>query len=180
MLFFPVGSLPVGRATQPSDIVVQCLCEWLYGVQVQASMPLRMSPRLRPGRIGAMPPPWRFPPQASLQRTGMLSRSACLVLRGQHRHTDALQKEASLPAPDPPSDSQTAAIVGQHAPYMVATYVRPPPMMVKGEGCYLWDIENRRYLDFTAGIAVNALGHCDPEMSKLIAQQVRPSHRAKR
>ena len=45
-------------------------------------------------------------------------------------------------------------------------------MMVKGEGCYLWDIENRRYLDFTAGIAVNALGHCDPEMAKLIGQQV--------
>ena len=44
--------------------------------------------------------------------------------------------------------------------------------MVKGEGCYIWDIENRRYLDFTAGIAVNALGHCDPEMSKLISQQV--------
>ncbi len=52
-------------------------------------------------------------------------------------------------------------------------------MMVKGEGCYLWDIENRRYLDFTAGIAVNALGHCDPEMSKLIAQQVRPFKSAK-
>ena len=57
-------------------------------------------------------------------------------------------------------------------PYMVATYIRPPLMIVKGEGCYLWDIENRRYLDFTAGIAVNALGHCDPEMAKLIGQQV--------
>ena len=79
----------------------------------------------------------------------------------------------SLPTPDPPGDSQTAAIVGEHSQYMVATYVRPPPMMAKGEGCYLWDIENRKYLDFTAGIAVNALGHCDPEMSKLIAQQVR-------
>ena len=56
---------------------------------------------------------------------------------------------------------------------MVATYVRPPPMMTKGEGCYLWDIENRKYLDFTAGIAVNALGHCDPEFAKLIGQQVR-------
>lgn len=44
--------------------------------------------------------------------------------------------------------------------------------MVKGEGCYLWDVENRRYLDFTAGIAVNALGHCDPEMAKLMGQQV--------
>lgn len=55
---------------------------------------------------------------------------------------------------------------------MVATYVRPPPMMVKGEGCYLWDAENRQYLDFTAGIAVNALGHSDPEIAKLLYQQV--------
>lgn len=36
----------------------------------------------------------------------------------------------------------------------------------------MWDMENRKYLDFTAGIAVNGLGHCDPEMSKLLYQQV--------
>ncbi len=45
-------------------------------------------------------------------------------------------------------------------------------MFVKGEGCYLWDLENRRYLDFTAGIAVNSLGHCDPGISRVISQQV--------
>lgn len=56
---------------------------------------------------------------------------------------------------------------------MIATYARPPPVFVKGEGTYIWDVENRKYLDFTAGIAVNALGHCDPEMSKLIAQQAK-------
>ena len=44
-------------------------------------------------------------------------------------------------------------------------------MFHKGEGCYLWDVENRQYLDFTAGIAVNALGHCDPEMSRILYQQ---------
>ncbi|KAL8810782.1 MAG: hypothetical protein Q9223_007679 [Gallowayella weberi] len=82
-------------------------------------------------------------------------------------------KEASVPVPDPPADSPTAAQLSEHTPYMVATYVRPPPMMAKGEGCYLWDAENRRYLDFTAGIAVNALGHCDPEMAKLMYQQAR-------
>lgn len=54
---------------------------------------------------------------------------------------------------------------------MVPTYVRPPPMFQKGEGCYLYDIENRQYLDFTSGIAVNSLGHCDPEMAKLLYQQ---------
>lgn len=37
---------------------------------------------------------------------------------------------------------------------------------------YLYDVENRKYLDFTAGIAVNSLGHCDPEISRIIAQQV--------
>lgn len=54
---------------------------------------------------------------------------------------------------------------------MVPTYVRPPIMIIKGQGCYMWDMENRRFLDLTAGIAVNSLGHCDPEISKIIAQQ---------
>ena len=44
-------------------------------------------------------------------------------------------------------------------------------MFQKGEGCYLYDIENRQYLDFTSGIAVNSLGHCDPEIAKLLYQQ---------
>jgi acetylornithine aminotransferase len=46
-------------------------------------------------------------------------------------------------------------------------------MMMKGQGCYLWDMENRRYLDLTSGIAVNSLGHCDPEIAQIIAEQVR-------
>jgi acetylornithine aminotransferase len=54
---------------------------------------------------------------------------------------------------------------------MIPTYVRPPPTMVRGEGCYMWDLENRQYLDFTAGIAVNSLGHADQRISRLIAHQ---------
>lgn len=84
----------------------------------------------------------------------------------------ALQRDASLPNPDPPADSATASLVNGHTPYMVKTYVRPPPMFVRGEGSYLWDVENRKYLDFTAGIAVNGLGHCDPEMHRIISDQV--------
>lgn len=63
-------------------------------------------------------------------------------------------------------------MVDEHTPYMVRTYVRPPLMLQKGEGCYVWDVENRKYLDFTSGIAVNALGHADPEFAKLMFQQV--------
>ncbi|KAE8378335.1 pyridoxal phosphate-dependent transferase [Aspergillus bertholletiae] len=81
------------------------------------------------------------------------------------------KKEATLPNPDPAAGSATVAFVKDRAPFMVPTYVRPAPTMVKGQGCYLWDMENRRYLDLTAGIAVNSLGHCDPEISKIIAEQ---------
>ena len=56
---------------------------------------------------------------------------------------------------------------------MVKTYIKPPPVFHKGEGCYIWDIENRRYLDFSSGIAVNALGHCDTQVANVIDQQVK-------
>jgi acetylornithine aminotransferase len=54
---------------------------------------------------------------------------------------------------------------------MVATYARPPPVFVQGEGSWLWDVENRKYLDFTAGIAVNSLGHCEPGVARIVADQ---------
>jgi len=54
---------------------------------------------------------------------------------------------------------------------MVATYARPPPVFEKAEGCYLYDIENRRYLDLTAGIAVTALGHAEPGVARILASQ---------
>jgi acetylornithine aminotransferase len=95
-----------------------------------------------------------------------------LVPISYHPHTDFLQRESSLPTPDPHSDSKTAGLVNQQLPYMVPTYVRPPPMFEKGDGCYMWDIENRKYLDFTAGIAVNALGHCDAGVARVIGEQV--------
>ncbi|KAF2464945.1 acetylornithine aminotransferase mitochondrial precursor [Lindgomyces ingoldianus] len=84
---------------------------------------------------------------------------------------DSIVRSSSLPTPDPPSSSKTAGLVNSQLPYMVPTYVRPPPMFEKGKGCYLWDVENRKYLDFTAGIAVNALGHCDAGMAEVIAEQ---------
>ncbi|KAL4805183.1 pyridoxal phosphate-dependent transferase [Aspergillus unguis] len=80
-------------------------------------------------------------------------------------------QENAVITPDPAADSVSATFVNERAPYLVPTYVRPAPIMVKGQGCYLWDMENRRYLDLTAGIAVNSLGHCDPEISKIIAEQ---------
>ncbi|CAG9938762.1 unnamed protein product [Clonostachys rosea f. rosea IK726] len=88
--------------------------------------------------------------------------------------TGAELNEATLPTnPDPAEGSPSAALVAEHAPYMVATYARPPPVFTKAEGSYIWDIEDRKYLDFTAGIAVNALGHCEPEVARIVAEQAK-------
>ena len=51
------------------------------------------------------------------------------------------------------------------------TYTRFPVAMVRGEGCRLWDADGKEYLDFLAGIAVCALGHCHPAITEAIRAQ---------
>ncbi len=55
--------------------------------------------------------------------------------------------------------------------FVANTYSRFPITLVRGEGVYVWDNHGNRYLDFTAGIAVCSLGHCHPEVSKVICEQ---------
>lgn len=55
--------------------------------------------------------------------------------------------------------------------YILQVYPRPNFVVERGEGCYLIDTEGRRYLDCVAGIAVNALGYGDAEVSKAVAEQ---------
>ena len=49
--------------------------------------------------------------------------------------------------------------------------VRPPRIMLRGSGSYLWDDQDTRYLDFVQGWAVNALGHAPPEIAAALAAQ---------
>src|SRR5919109_4093966 len=42
----------------------------------------------------------------------------------------------------------------------------------RGEGVYLYDEDNRRYLDFTAGIGVTSTGHCHPRVVEAAQRQV--------
>jgi len=55
--------------------------------------------------------------------------------------------------------------------YIMKTYGRYPLVPVRGEGCYLWDAEGKRYLDFLAGVAVNNLGHCHPAVVAALTKQ---------
>lgn len=58
------------------------------------------------------------------------------------------------------------------ARFLVQTYARPEVVFTSGSGVHLFDAQGRAYLDFGAGIAVNALGHADPEWCRVIAAQV--------
>ena len=50
---------------------------------------------------------------------------------------------------------------------------RPPVVMVRGEGSWLWDAQGKRYLDFVQGWAVNCLGHSSPVVLEALDTQAR-------
>ncbi len=52
--------------------------------------------------------------------------------------------------------------------------IAPAPFVVsRGEGSYLYDTEEQKYLDFSSGIAVSNLGHCHPAVVRAIEEQIR-------
>jgi acetylornithine/N-succinyldiaminopimelate aminotransferase len=55
---------------------------------------------------------------------------------------------------------------------MMKTLSPPLAVLVRGEGCYVWDEFGTRYLDFLAGIAVNSLGHAHPDMVAAAQEQI--------
>ncbi|HHV71998.1 MAG TPA: acetylornithine transaminase [Clostridia bacterium] len=52
------------------------------------------------------------------------------------------------------------------------TYGRFPLALVRGEGCWVWDEEGKKYLDFISGLGVNSLGHCHPAVVGAVKEQV--------
>ncbi len=55
--------------------------------------------------------------------------------------------------------------------HVAKTYGRYPLVAVAGEGCWLTDIDGKKYLDFLAGVAVNNLGHCHPKVVAALQDQ---------
>jgi acetylornithine/N-succinyldiaminopimelate aminotransferase len=55
---------------------------------------------------------------------------------------------------------------------IMPSYRRLPVTFVEGDGPFLFDQGGRRYLDFVAGVAVNALGHAHPAVAEAVAGQV--------
>src|ERR1700745_761522 len=68
----------------------------------------------------------------------------------------------------PPTLESIAALERQ---YLLQTYSRYPVVLHRGKGVFLFDIEGKKYLDFVAGIGVNALGHAHRRIVKAIRDQ---------
>lgn len=59
----------------------------------------------------------------------------------------------------------------RHAHGLMASYAPPLRLLVRGEGCWVWDDDGARYLDFLGGIAVNSLGHAHPVVVEAAGRQ---------
>ena len=70
-----------------------------------------------------------------------------------------------VPMPD------TQEIIQREHFFLLQTYNRYPVVMERGKGVFLYDLEGKKYLDFVAGLGVNALGHAHPRIVKAIREQ---------
>jgi acetylornithine/N-succinyldiaminopimelate aminotransferase len=64
-----------------------------------------------------------------------------------------------------------AKICAEEARYLMQTYRRPQMVFTHGRGCRLYDSQGCEYLDFLAGIAVNALGYAHPRIVRVIRRE---------
>ncbi|GAA6026154.1 hypothetical protein JCM11491_001703 [Sporobolomyces phaffii] len=70
---------------------------------------------------------------------------------------------------DVPASIATA--LKRHAAVTLNTYSRPNFILQRGDGCKVYDTQDREFLDFSGGIAVNALGHADKGVAQVVADQ---------
>ena len=68
--------------------------------------------------------------------------------------------------------SRQEQIVDLEKRFLLPTYNRYPVAFERGKGVFLYDFEGKKYLDFVAGLGVNALGHAHPRIVKAIREQV--------
>src|SRR5580700_5813911 len=62
-------------------------------------------------------------------------------------------------------------VIQRERQVLLQTYNRYPLVIARGKGVFLFDLDGKRYLDFVAGLGVNALGHAHPRVVKAIREQ---------
>jgi acetylornithine aminotransferase len=84
--------------------------------------------------------------------------------------TDAMAVSSQLTAVAGPGGS--AGVLQQYQHALMPTFGVPKRVFVRGEGCYVWDMEGRRHLDLLSGLAVTALGHAHPTVLSAVTGQI--------
>jgi len=80
------------------------------------------------------------------------------------------RRDAVAPTGEAATMPVTRALFDQ---VMVPCFAPAPFIPVRGQGSRVWDQSGRMYIDFAAGVAVTALGHCHPAMVRAIEEQSR-------
>jgi len=104
-------------------------------------------------------------------------------MSGKHSHTDASVPDAAGSAPAVPSGlagDELASLTGRgdaellrrYDASLLGVFGTPQRVLVRGQGCTVWDADGREYLDLLGGIAVNALGHAHPFLTSVVASQL--------
>jgi 4-aminobutyrate aminotransferase len=84
----------------------------------------------------------------------------------EHTRTDLPSLTGPLPGP------RARSIIARDARVVSPSYTRPYPLVAaRGEGAIVEDVDGNRFLDFSAGIAVVAAGHCHPRVVEAIQKQ---------
>lgn len=66
----------------------------------------------------------------------------------------------------------TTSHIQPASPHVMNTYGRLPIALSHGQGCRVWDVNGKEYLDGLGGIAVNTLGHAHPKLVAALQDQV--------
>lgn len=66
----------------------------------------------------------------------------------------------------------TTSAVKAASPHVMNTYGRLPLALSHGQGCRVWDVNGKSYLDALGGIAVNTLGHNHPKLVPALQEQI--------
>ena len=82
--------------------------------------------------------------------------------------SDSWYAESDMHLEKDGSGSDTLALGKQH---LIQSY-GPTLVIERGEGCYLYTADGRRYLDFMSGLGVNALGHAHPRVLQALREQI--------
>ncbi len=83
----------------------------------------------------------------------------------------AIERTGALPLVEPGAGAG-AEWTQRYSHAVMNTFGPPKRVLVRGEGCYVWDADGNRYLDLLAGIAVNALGHAHPLVVQAVTSQL--------